>query len=265
MTPANPRPDRPAEEPATAVDWASHAGVLFDLDGVITPTALVHERAWKALFDWFLSEHGEQAGAADRTPFDTADYLHYVDGKPRYQGVRSFLSSRGVDLPEGDPSDPPGPQSVCALGNRKNDEFNAIIEADGVDPYPGSVALIDHLDAIGVPQAIVSSSKNAVPVLTAAGLGSRFDVVVDGKVSAELELRGKPSPDAFLLGAERLGIDPARTVVVEDATSGVAAGVAGGFALVIGIDRGEAADALRENGAHIVVSDLADLLPPASD
>ncbi len=249
-------------ETTTPFDWTAHDGVLFDLDGVITPTALVHEQAWKALFDWFLTEHGAEHGAADRSSFEVSDYLDYVDGKPRYLGVQSFLASRGVELPEGDPSDPPGHATVAALGNRKNDEFNRIIERDGVDAYPGSLQLLDHLDRLGVRQAIVSSSKNAVPVLAAAGLGGRFEVIVDGLVGAELGLAGKPAPDAFLLGARRLGVDPARTIVVEDATSGVAAGAAGGFAVVIGVDRGSSADALLANGATFVVGDLAELVPP---
>ncbi len=257
-----PDPDeRTAPGPNPSFDWSAFAGVLFDLDGVITPTALVHERAWKALFDWFLTEHGADAGATDRSPFLPSDYLTYVDGKPRYLGVRSFLASRGVDLPEGEPSDAPGHETVCALGNRKNDEFNTIIERDGVDAYPGSVALLEHLDRLGVPQAIVSSSKNAVPVLAAAGLGGRFPVIVDGNVTAELGLPGKPAPAAFLLGAERLGVSPDHTVVVEDATSGVAAGAAGGFAVVVGVDRGSFAADLLANGASFVVTDLADLIP----
>ncbi len=244
-----------------ALDWQRTSGVLFDLDGVITPTALVHERAWKALFDWFLDEHGAEHQVADGSPFTADDYLRFVDGKPRYLGVRSFLESRGVTLPEGDPSDEPGHETVCALGNRKNIEFNRIIEIDGVDAYPGSLALLDHLDALGVPQAIVSSSKNAVPVLAAAGLGGRFEIIVDGLVSAERGLHGKPAPDAFLLGAQQLGVDPATTIVVEDATSGVAAGAAGGFGLVIGVDRGSFTDELLANGADFVVKDLGDLVP----
>ncbi len=243
------------------LDWQRTSGVLFDLDGVITPTALVHERAWKALFDWFLDQHGEEHHVTDRSPFTVDDYLRFVDGKPRYLGVRSFLESRGVELREGDPGDEPGHETVCALGNRKNVEFNRIVELDGVDAYPGSLALLDHLDTLGVPQAIVSSSKNAVPVLAAAGLAGRFEIIVDGLVSADLGLHGKPAPDAFLLGAERLGVDPATTIVVEDATSGVAAGAAGGFGLVIGVDRGSFTDELLANGADFVVTDLGALVP----
>jgi HAD superfamily hydrolase (TIGR01509 family) len=243
--------------------WTEIAGVLFDLDGVITPTATVHERAWASLFNWFLTEHGE--AASDRSKFTLADYHTYVDGKPRYDGVRSFLASRGVVLPEGDPSDEPGADTVCALGNRKNSEFNSIISREGIEPYPGSDRLLDALDGLGTPQGIVSSSKNARSVLTGAGYGDRFTVIVDGVVSAELRLPGKPAPDAFLLGAERLGVDSARTVIVEDAVSGVAAGRAGEFALVIGVNRGPGAEVLLANGADMVVDDLGELVQTVLD
>jgi beta-phosphoglucomutase family hydrolase len=230
-----------------SIDWSSFDGVLFDLDGVITPTAEVHEHAWAELF----RDHD----------FTSADYLAYVDGKQRYDGVRSFLASRGVTLPEGDPTDPPGDETVCALGNRKNDVFNEVIARDGIEPYPGSVAVLELLRRLDVPAAIVSSSKNARTVLTAAGLGDRFEYVVDGVVAAAEHLAGKPAPDMFLRGAELLGVDPARTAVVEDAVSGVAAAAAGGFALVIGVDRGGHAEELRAHGAEVIVADLADTLP----
>ena len=227
--------------------WQDFDGVLFDLDGVITPTAEIHEHAWGELFAGY--EYSE------------ADYLQFLDGKPRYDGVRSFLHSRGIELPDGDLDDPPGDQTVCALGNRKNELFNVILERDGIAPYPGSQATLDLLEAAGIPAAIVSSSKNAVPVLDAAGLGDRFDVIVDGVVAADLGLNGKPAPDGYLLGAEQLGVAPDRTVVVEDATSGVAAGKAGAFAVTIGVDRGAGHDTLLQHGATFVVDDLADLLP----
>ncbi len=248
----------PGPDPFSPAFWTSIDGVLFDLDGVVTPTAVVHEQAWASLFNWFLTEHGD--GIADRSEFGPIDYQTYVDGKPRYDGVRSFLESRDVTLPDGDPSDPPGHTTVCALGNRKNHEFNTIIERDGIEPYPGSDSLLDALDALDVPQGIVSSSKNAVPVLAGAGYGGRFDVIVDGVVSADLGLKGKPAPEAFLLGAERLGVSPPETVVFEDAVSGVAAGRAGGFGLVIGVDRGSGVDALLEHGAHLVIDDLGELV-----
>jgi beta-phosphoglucomutase family hydrolase len=234
---------------ASNFTWTDYAGVLFDLDGVITPTAEIHEHAWGELF-----------AAYD---FTQADYLHHVDGKPRYDGVRDFLASRGVTLAEGTADDAPGDDSVCAMGNRKNELFNVILERDGIAAYPGSQATLDLLAEADVPSAIVSSSKNAVPVLAAAGLSDRFDVVVDGIVAAAEGLAGKPAPDGYRLGAERLGVQPARTVVIEDATSGVAAGKAGHFAVVIGVDRGAGVDALLNSGATFVVDDLDELLPPA--
>ncbi|WP_420450695.1 HAD family hydrolase [Ilumatobacter sp.] len=228
-------------------EWARHAGVLFDLDGVITPTARIHEHAWGELFSGF--------------DYTERDYLEHIDGKPRYDGVRDFLASRGVTLPEGSPDDAPGDGSVCALGNRKNALFNEVLDRDGIAPYPGSQATLDLLAELGVPAAIVSSSKNAVPVLAAAGLTERFEVVVDGVVAADVGLAGKPAPDGYLLGAERLGVDPAATVVVEDAVSGVAAGARGGFAVTIGVDRGAGRRALLDHGATFVVDDLDELLP----
>jgi beta-phosphoglucomutase family hydrolase len=234
---------------AVGFDWADHEGVLFDLDGVITPTATIHEEAWAALFAGF--------------DYTEDDYIASIDGRPRYDGVRTFLASRGVELPDGDPGDPPGDTTVCALGNRKNELFNELLDREGIAPYPGSLATIELLERLDVPAAIVSSSKNATTVLRAAGLADRFDVIIDGVVAADAHLAGKPAPDAFLLGASRLGVDPTRTVVVEDAVSGVAAGAAGGFAVVIGVDRGAGADALTEHGATFVVDDLDRLLPRA--
>jgi len=233
------------ERDLSSFRWEQAAGVLFDLDGVITPTAGIHERAWAELF-------------AD-CDFTDADYLRYVDGKPRYDGVVAFLASRHIELPWGSPDDPPGDDTVCALGNRKNNVFNAVLERDGIAPYPGSSRTLDLLAECGVPAAIVSSSRNARTVLDVAGLGDRFDVIVDGNVVAERGLNGKPAPDGFLLGAELIGADPAATVVVEDATSGVAAGAAGDFGVVIGVDRGAGAQALLEQGATFVVADLSEL------
>jgi beta-phosphoglucomutase family hydrolase len=236
---------------ARSFDWADYDGVLFDLDGVITPTATIHEKAWSELF-------------ADYD-YTSDDYIASIDGRPRYDGVRTFLSSRDITLPEGDPSDPPGTDTVCALGNRKNELFNELLEGEGVEPYPGSKATLDLLERLDVPAAIVSSSKNAKTVLRAAGLGDRFVVVVDGEVAAEAGLAGKPAPDAFLLGASMLDVPAASSVAVEDALSGVAAGRAGGFAVVIGVDRGAGEAALVEHGASFVVDDLDRLLPEASD
>lgn len=233
--------------PEHVLDWATYGAVLFDLDGVLTPTAEIHERAWAELF----------------APWDYtyADYLTYIDGRPRYEGVRAFLASRGVELPWGDPSDPPGVGTVCALGNRKNEVFNTVLARDGIAPYPGSVAVLDLLAGAGVPAAVVSSSQNARAVLAAARLSERFPVVVDGLTAIDYGLAGKPDPHMFRFAAERLGVPVARAVVVEDAVSGVRAGAAGGFALVVGIDRGGNAEALAAAGADIVVADLADTLP----
>ena len=233
------------------VDWTSYGAVLFDLDGVITPTAEIHERAWAALFD--------------RWGFTMADYLRYVDGKPRYEGVRSFLASREVELPWGDPSDAPGDDTICALGNRKNDMFNEVLDHDGIAPYPGTELVLELLDAHDVPQAIVSSSKNARTVLAAAGMSDRFPVIVDGLTAVEDQLPGKPDPAMFRHAADQLGVRYDQAIVVEDATSGVAAGAAGRFAFVLGVDRGGNADALRDAGADLVVGDLGDTLDPEPD
>lgn len=228
------------------VEWHAYRAVLLDLDGVITPTASVHEVAWSELFaPW---------------GFTSADYLTHVDGKPRYDGVRSFLTARGVELPEGSPEDPPGDVSVAAMGNRKDDVFRELLERDGVAPYPGTLTLLDELDRLGIGQAVVSSSRNARAVLEAAGLGGRFEHIVDGLTIVEEGIAGKPAPDMFLRAAELLGATPAESVVVEDASSGVAAGAAGGFGLVLGVDRGGNRDALLANGAHLVVDDLAETL-----
>jgi len=228
------------------VDWSRYRAVLLDLDGVITPTAAVHRRAWAALFQpWGFTDE---------------DYLTHVDGKPRYDGVRAFLASRGVRLPDGSPDDPPGDATVAALGNRKDDLFRELLARDGVAPYPGTMSVLAALDRLGVAQAVVSSSRNARAVLRAAGLGERFATVVDGVTLDDEGIAGKPAPDMFLRAASALGAAPADAVVVEDASSGVAAGVAGGFGLVVGIDRGGNRAALQAAGADVVVDDLADTL-----
>lgn len=229
--------------------------VLFDLDGVLTPTADVHMRAWNRMFSRHFTEHGITP------PYTDEDYFAYVDGKPRYDGVRSALASRGVVLPEGDPSDPPGTETVCGLGNTKNTAFNEVLLEEGVEPYPGSVALLDLLVARGTAVAIVSSSRNAVPVLQAAKLADRFEVIVDGVVAIDQGLAGKPSAEMFQYAARQLGVADERAVVVEDAVSGVAAGRAGDFGLVLGVDRGAGAQALTEAGADAVVNDLGELVP----
>ncbi|MCW2757559.1 MAG: Beta-phosphoglucomutase [Nocardioidaceae bacterium] len=239
-----------------AVRWSERGAALFDLDGVITPTAEVHMAAWSAMFNGYLAHR--QPGAA---PYTDADYFAHVDGKPRYDGVRDFLASRGIDLPLGTPDDDPAEETVCGLGNRKNDAFNEVLARDGVTAYPGSVKLLDHLASIGLPLAVVSSSKNAPAVLAAAGLTDRFVTVVDGKVATDLGIAGKPAPDTYQHAADVLGVPYAAAVVLEDAVSGVQAGAAGGFALTIGVDRGAGVDVLTEAGADVVVDDLAELVP----
>lgn len=230
---------------------------LFDLDGVITPTALVHMRAWAEMFTAFFASRGVQ------DPYTDQDYFAFVDGKPRYDGVRSLLAARGIELPEGaddDPADQPaGQETVRGLGNRKNALVLTLIREAGVDPYPGTVAYLDALPD-GARLAVVSSSRNADEVLRAAGLRERFEHVVDGNVAAAEQLPGKPAPDTFLHAARLLGVDERDAVVYEDAVSGVAAGAAGGFPVVVGVNRGVGRDELAAQGATVVVDDLEELL-----
>lgn len=234
----------------TRVQWNDYDAVLFDLDGVVTPTAEVHMRAWAEMFNAFLSRY--DGPTTDSAPYTDADYFAHVDGKPRYDGVRDFLTSRGIPAPQ---------ELVVELGDRKNDAFNEVLERDGVTAYPGSVLLLDHLRDLGIPLAVVSSSVNAPAVLAAAGLADRFRTVVSGAVATELGLPGKPAPDTFLHAAAELGATAATSVVLEDAVSGVRAGAAGHFAVVVGVDRGVGSETLREAGATIVVTDLAELVP----
>lgn len=234
--------------------------VLFDLDGVLTSTARVHSVCWKRMFDAFLERHAADTGTPF-VPFDMdGDYKQYVDGKPRYDGVRSFLESRGIELPFGDPEDPPGELTACGLGNRKDRLFNEVLREDGVEPFEGTIRWARDLRGRGMKTAVVSSSKNCGTIMEAAGIGDLFDTRVDGEIAQRLGIPGKPAPDTYLKAADELGVTPRRAVVVEDALSGVQAGRRGGFGLVIGVDRHGDADALRENGADIVVTDLAEML-----
>jgi len=234
--------------------------VLFDLDGVLTSTAKIHSSCWKETFDDFLRHRAAEKGEAFR-PFEIAtDYKRYVDGKLRYEGVKSFLASRDVALAEGTPEDPPTANTVCGLGNRKDELVKAAIEQGQVESYPGSVALVRWLLGRGIRTAVVSSSNNCEQVLRAAGILDLFEVRVDGVVASKLGLPGKPAPDTFLEAARILGVPPAQAVVVEDALAGVRAGRAGGFGLVVGVDREGSGDALRTAGADVVVTDLAELL-----
>lgn len=232
--------------------------VLFDLDGVITPTAELHRQAWARMFTAFLESKGTR-------PYTEQDYFDYLDGRRRDEGVAALLASRDIELPAGTPEDNADEDTIHGLGARKNEDFLKLVE-EGVQPYQGSVQLLDAIRERATagektPKiAIVSSSKNARPVLQAAGLLDRFEVIVDGVVASEKELPGKPAPDTYLYGAQQLDASAENAVVVEDATSGVASGKAGQFGLVIGVDRGAGAEALRDHGADIVVDDLADLL-----
>ena len=236
---------------------------LFDMDGVLTKTATVHAAAWKQTFDDYLRRRAGRAGEPFR-PFDAvADYDRYVDGKPRSDGVRSFLASRGITLPEGSPADPPTAETVDGLGNRKNETVLRLIRDHGVEPYPGSVRFLHAVRGAGLPAAVVSSSANCREVLEAAGIADLFDVRVDGTTIERDQLSGKPAPDSFLAAARELGVEPAAAAVFEDALAGVAAGRAGGFGYVVGVDRAGQAVALRRHGADVVVADLADLVAPS--
>jgi beta-phosphoglucomutase family hydrolase len=249
--------------PDTAQGLGLPSGIracLFDLDGVLTQTARVHAQAWREMFDAFLRRRSERTGEPF-VPFDpVADYSAYVDGKPRYDGVRSFLASRNIELPEGDPSDPPTAETVCGLGNRKNELVLALLRRDGVQVYEGSVRYLRAVRDAGLHRAVVSASANTREVLKAAGIEDLFEVRIDGIVAAERHLRGKPAPDPFLAAAEELKVPAAEAVVFEDALAGVEAGRAGDFGYVVGVDRVGQRQALLEHGADIVVDDLAELL-----
>jgi beta-phosphoglucomutase family hydrolase len=231
--------------------------VLFDLDGVITATAKVHAACWKKMFDEFLRRSPDE-------PFESfdiqTDYPMHIDGKLREDGVRSFLKSRGIYLPEGDPAEPPSYETVQGLGKLKDRMFKEILHKEGVEVYVGAVQLVKQLRGQGIKTAVVSASKNCKAVLEEASIDHLFDVRVDGEVANRLKLPGKPAPDKFLKAAQQLGVEPHRAAVVEDAISGVQAGRAGGFGLVVGVDRKGQAKELRKNGAHIVVSDPGELL-----
>jgi len=234
--------------------------VLFDMDGVVTDTASIHAACWKQMFDEYLQEVSKQMGTPFR-PFDlTTDYKSYVDGKPRYDGVRDFLKSRDIILPDGDKADPPTAETVRGLGNRKNQLVNDVIASSGVKAYPGSVAFIRYLRQMEIKTALVTSSQNCEAVLRAAHIEDLFDARVDGDVLVEAGLKGKPAPDSFLKAAELLGVLPGRAAVIEDALSGVQAGVQGAFGFVIGVARNGDAEKLKAYGADLVVKDLAELI-----
>ena len=233
---------------------------LFDLDGVLTQTATLPAAAWKRAVDSFLAERAPAEGERHAAFDADADYKTYVDGKPRSEGVRSFLAARGIVLAEGSPEDPPSAHTVAGLARRKNELVQELMAHRGVAAYDGSVRFLAAVKDAGLARAVVTSSENAAAVLRAAGLEQLFDVTVDGALARKLGLRGKPAPDAFVEAAKRLDVVPARAAIFEDALAGVEAGRAGGFGLVVGIDRTGAGEALRTAGAGIVVRDLAELL-----
>ena len=230
--------------------------LLFDLDGVLTQTAKVHFKAWKQTFDAFLKDRDGDGFKA----FSQDDYNDYVDGMPRYDGVRSFLKSRDIELPEGDDDDSADAKTVHGLGKQKNDLVLKLIHDDGVEVYDGSVAYVKAARDAGLPRAVVSASANCKDVLEAAGIADLFDARIDGNVADEQHLRGKPHPDTFLAGAKALGVAPAHATVFEDATAGVQAGHDGHFGFVVGVDRVDHAEALKQHGADVVVKDLSELL-----
>lgn len=233
---------------------------LFDLDGVLTQTAKVHAAAWKQMFDEYLRERAAKRGEPFVEFDPISDYDNYVDGKPRYEGVQSFLVSRGIELARGDPSDPPQAETVDGLGNRKNEIVLRMIHQQGVSAYEGSIRYLSAAERAGLHRAVVSSSTNCQDVLVAAGIEQYFEVRIDGVVAEHQHLRGKPAPDTFLAAAEALKVGPAEATVFEDALAGVEAGRAGNFGCVVGVDRVGQADALRNHGADIVVGDLSELV-----
>jgi len=233
--------------------------VLFDLDGVLTATASIHAVCWKRMFDDFLKKRALQENDFYQ-PFDIEDdYKRYVDGKLRYDGVRSFLESRGIELPEGSPEDPLEKESVSGLGNRKDRMLKEVLETQGVGVFEGSLKLLRKVREAGLKTAVVSASKNCEAILKAAGIEDLFDLRMDGVEAARLNLPGKPAPDTFLEAAKMLDVEPSRAIVIEDAISGVQAGRAGAFGLVVGVDREGDPEGLRQNGADIVVRDLGEL------
>lgn len=234
---------------------SSYDAVLFDLDGVLTPTAELHREAWDELFTSFFNDYGIQPS------YSELDYYAHLDGRPRYDGVSAVLDSRNFKVPTGSSADPPTAVTRCGLGNKKDQIFAAILATRGVNPYPAAVALVGSLNRAGVRCAVVSSSRNAVEVLAAAGISDGFDLVVDGRTAEAHQLAGKPAPDTFRFAARALGVTPRRSVVIEDAVSGVRAAHRAQFGLIVGVDGGAGSAALKAAGASIVVKDLAELLP----
>jgi beta-phosphoglucomutase family hydrolase len=254
--------DRSADGAAVGLDAGIHA-CLFDLDGVLTGTASIHSAAWKRTFDAFLRDYDARTGRQD-PPFDEgSDYEQYVDGRTREDGVRGFLASRGIDLPEGAEDDAPGTETVYGIGNAKQEAFLKVLDEKGPPVFEGSVAYVHAARAAGLACAVVTSSANCAAILAAAGMSELFDATVDGHDVAAEGLKGKPAPDSYLAGARAVGVAPEHAAVYEDALSGVEAGRAGGFGAVVGVDRigGQHGAHLSEHGATVVVKDLSELLP----
>ena len=242
------------------IDLNRYQAVILDMDGVITRSARAHAASWKRMFDEYLQQRARREGNEYKPFDDKEDYYRYVDGKPRYEGAQSFLESRGISLAYGSPDDPPDRETVCGLGNRKNRYFLEYLSSHGVESYQSTVSFVKEMKQKRKRVAVISSSENAKAVLKAAGVLGLFHVIVDGVDSARLNLKGKPEPDIFLEAARRLKVSPGSAIVIEDAQSGVEAGKAGGFALVIGIDRSGQNTGLKSHGADIVVSDLSEIV-----
>ena len=238
------------------VTTKEYDAIVFDLDGVITQTADIHARAWKRMFDDYYAKRGERDGKDYGQMDIETDYRIYLDGKPRYDGVQSFLESRDIDLPWGSPEDNPDLETVCGLGNRKNAEYLSVLKEQGVKPFDDAVEIVKKLRETGYKTAIISSSKNCKQVLEAANMLQMFDARIDGQVAAERNIPGKPAPDVFLTAVKDLGLEPSRAIVVEDAPSGVSAGKAGNFKLVIGLARDGKPDVLKTYGADVVLQSL---------
>ena len=243
-----------------AIDWRAYDAVLFDLDGVITQSARLHAKAWKALFDRCLETLAALSGGPCELFDIDRDYTRYVDGRPRLEGIRTFLASRAITIPEGEPCDSSDMLTVSGLARSKNEHFQQLIREHGVDVHHDAVALLDYLENIGCRGALITSSQNCDAILAAAGMEGRFDVRVDGLIAKDRGLPGKPAPDTFLEAARRLELPPKRIIVIEDSIAGVAAGRAGDFGLVVGVDRGNRAGELRANGADVVTRDLRRLI-----
>jgi trehalose 6-phosphate phosphatase len=257
----NSPPSATATTDLGPINLADYKAVLSDLDGVITKTARLHAAAWKRLFDGYLAHVSAQTGTTFKPFHLEEDYRLHLDGKPRHNGVRDFLTSRGLNLPIGDPSDSADRETLYGLGNKKDTYFETALRETGVDVYPGTVEFLHLAKRVGAKVAVVSSSHHCAEILDAVGLTPLFEVRVDGHEIDRLHLAGKPAPDSFWEAARRLAVDPRCAIVIEDALAGVRAGHAGGFGLVIGVDRRNQAEALRDQGADIVVGDLSDLLP----